>query len=81
MILTSELLDKYVSRNPSEENTISTLQALIKVRSNRAYFRDEYTQSELYLPGHITSSLLVTNPERTHFLLMKHKSLGKLLQF
>ena len=80
LTLSPENLSDYLNRYPDSSEVVDQLRALISTQE-RAFFRDNFIISENFPNGHVTGSLLITNPERTHFLLMKHKSLGKLLQF
>ncbi len=54
---------------------------LIETHPDRAYYRDQFLSGEGFRGGHITASLLIINPERTHILLQKHRIFDRWMQF
>lgn len=74
-------LAEYTNRNPNETSTVRELIELIRSKGTTAFLRSEWGPNTLAHPWHVTGSLLVTNTTRNQFLLMRHKSLGVLLQF
>ena len=66
-----QLLERYAPTFPKEAIFKDNFFELL--RHPRAFFRD-------HLPGHITGSAWVVNPQRTHCLLLHHQKLDKWLQ-
>jgi 8-oxo-dGTP pyrophosphatase MutT (NUDIX family) len=69
-------LDLISSYHPSDPTEIDSLKKIIDLVKNGNDPFGHYS-----LPGHITGSALVINPDRTHTLLNHHKKLNKWVQF
>jgi len=66
-----DLLKNYQSNFQEEAACIDRFLHLLQ--SNRCYYRD-------HLPGHLTASAWIVNPENTHTLLVHHAKLNRWLQ-
>jgi hypothetical protein len=68
-------LAEYKSMFPMEIGRVDRIELLINTCVGKAFHNYHWDD------GHITASMLITNPERSKVLLMLHKKLGRWLQF
>lgn len=67
-----DLLARYRSRHPDEAACVERVRALVEARPD--------CFERTCAPGHVTASAWVLSPERSRFLLVQHRKLGRWLQ-
>jgi 8-oxo-dGTP pyrophosphatase MutT (NUDIX family) len=67
------LLEEFVPANASEERHRAQILQLIE-QTEQPFSREQF------VPGHVTASAFVTNPEKTDLLLILHSKLRRWLQ-
>jgi 8-oxo-dGTP pyrophosphatase MutT (NUDIX family) len=67
-----ELLDRYLAHHAPEKARVERIRKLVRAEP-RCFDRDCY-------PGHVTASAWIVSWDREHFLLTRHRKLGRWLQ-